>query len=113
MALSWTNDYETAQSLGPGGSLFRSTAQPASADYTTGGYTINPAEYGFAQIWGMWLVGANASAALTTAVVWQYNVELGKLQAFVTGAASGDPLAETAAATDLSGASYTFLIFGN
>ena len=104
MALTWTIDNDARRMLGFSVIVQPATAVPASADYTTTGYTITPTTFGFQVIRELTVVSvssASASTNFTTAYLWQYNKATSKLQAF-GGAASGVALAEVNASTDLS-----------
>jgi hypothetical protein len=106
MAITWTNDYDAQGWLGLSYQTRHAKGTPASADYATGGYTIAPSTFGLQSIRDFVISGvdsASSSTNFTTAYLFQYNHATGKLQAFLTGTASGDAFNEAAASADLSG----------
>jgi hypothetical protein len=86
---------------------------PASSDYPTGGYVLDPTLNGQMPdgvIRAVWYVGMN-QAAVTSAYTVQYNNTTLKLQVF-GGAASGVAGAEVANAADLSAIVFTVAVIG-
>jgi hypothetical protein len=68
----------------------------AADTYVTGGLALLAATFGLSRpILGVEVIGFNTAG---TGIVWQWNTTTGKLQAFVTGAASGSLLAELSSA---------------
>jgi hypothetical protein len=84
---------------------------PAAADYPTAGYAISANSVNLSQIFGVIVLGLDA-AVVTTGVHWQFNINTGKLQAFVSNGASPAFLNEAPAATDVSGQKVRLLIIG-
>lgn len=111
MALTWTRDNDGLQNLGPSGIIIPAQAVPAATDYVTGGYAVSPATFGLGVLRGLMVLGV-ASAAVTTAYLWQYDPTTGKIQVFATGTASGDAFNEVAADTDLSAYTLHVLAYG-
>lgn len=114
MALTFVEGADSRQNLGFSGIIQVNTVQPASADYVTGGYLINPASFGLGEIHGMWCIG-QAGAALATTFIPVFNKTSGKLQFFgapATGQALGAALAEVANGTDLSAFKFYIMAFG-
>jgi|SRR5882762_814457 len=62
MAITWTEDADSRQVLGPSGIVQVNIANFASSDYVTGGYPILPIAFGLARIRGAWSVGSTAPA---------------------------------------------------
>jgi|SRR5579871_2122637 len=83
----------------------------AASDYATGGYAIAPAAVGLNEVYGVFVVGVNNNA-ITTGVLWQFNISTGKLQAFVSNGASPAFLNEAPATTDLSAQKVRLLFIG-
>jgi alpha-D-ribose 1-methylphosphonate 5-phosphate C-P lyase len=84
---------------------------PAASDYPTGGYAISANSLGLSEVLGAIVLGLN-NTAVTTGVLWQYNVSTGKLQAFASNGAAPALLAEVAASTDLSAEKVRVLVLG-
>jgi hypothetical protein len=104
MAITWTLENEARRDLGISVVQQPAKAAFAASDYTTTGYTVNPAAFALQVIRNLYvagIAGATASTNLTTTYVFSYNRLTKKLQAF-GGAASGVALAEVVATTDLS-----------
>lgn len=95
------------------------TAQPAAADYPTGGYAITAQQLGLggsATILSMNAVAsAKNSTPVTTTVVLAWDRVNQKLQAFESAAesVSAQPLAEVANDGDLSGWLFTIQAIAN
>jgi hypothetical protein len=92
--------------------------QPASADYATGGYAINSQEAvlnnpSLTANCDLYKIVAVLPAGNQGGYVPVWNSATGKLQIFDTGAASGNPLAQAAANTDLSAFTFRLLLIGN
>jgi hypothetical protein len=110
MAITWTEDADSRQNLGPSNISQCNAANFASSDYTTGGYTVNPQAFGLARLRGLWLVGAMGTVAnpANNGYNWVLNKYSAttspayKLQAFTSGGT------EASASTDFSGLTLTF-----
>lgn len=121
MALTHIEGADSRQNLGFSGIIQKNILTPAAADYPTGGYPINP------QNWGMGLLHGLIQLGLTGTAVpyeWQYvpaapgaqtPTYSGNLKVFQTlSAVAGTPapMVEVPAGTDLSGGTAHFLAFG-
>ena len=120
MALTQVEAADSRQNLGFSGIIQKNTLTPAAADYPTGGYPINPQNWGMGVIHGLIQLGLTGTASQ---YVWQYvpaapgaqtTTYSGNLMVFES-AANADaaiPLAQVPAGTDLSGGTALFLAFG-
>lgn len=120
MGLTHTEAADCRQNLGFSGIIQKNTLQPAAADYPTGGYPINPQNWGMGALHGLMQLGLTGTAAQ---YVWQYvpaapanqtTTYAGNLFVYQS-AANADvatPLAQVPAGTDLSGGSAMFMAFG-
>jgi hypothetical protein len=104
MALSFTEDAESRAHLGFSNIQQTNVATPAVSDYPTGGYPINPQNWGLGLIRGLLVVGYTGTA---TNYAWLFipaaanlitNTYAGNL--YVAALSTG---AQVAAGTDLSG----------
>lgn len=118
MALSYVEAADSRQNLGFSGIIQFDTITPASADYPTGGYPINPQNWGMGLIHGLIPIAYTGTAAT---YVWVYvpaasgsvtPTYAGNLLVYETGAALSGPLAQVAANTDLSGGTVKLLAYG-
>jgi len=103
MALTYTENADSRAHLGPSCIVQENVVQPAAADYPTGGYPINP------QNWGMGLISGLVPIAYTgTAVnyLWEF-IQAAAGTATPTFAGylyvQSAPGTQVAANTDLSG----------
>ena len=112
MALTFIEDAESRQNLGFSGIIQQNKATPASDDYPTGGYLINPQNWGLGFIRGLLIMGMTGTAP---DYIWQY---VPAAATSVTSTYSGNLFAysalgtQVAAATDLSGGSLLLLAYG-
>lgn len=118
MALSYVEGADSRQNLGMSGIIQHDVVTPAASDYPTGGYPINPQNWGMGVIHGLIPIAHTGTAAT---YVWVYvpaasgsvtPAYSGNLFVYETGAAVSGPLAQVAAATDLSGGTVKLLAFG-
>src|SRR5271165_4977422 len=121
MALTHTEAADSRQNLGFSGIIQKNTVQPAAADYPTGGYPINPQNWGMGVIHGLMQLGLTGTASQ---YVWQYvpaalgaqtptySGNLFVYQTLSAVAGTPAPLVQVPANTDLSGGSASFLAFG-
>src|SRR5438046_1009591 len=81
------------------------------SSYPTAGYAISANSLGLSEILGVVPLGLDATVQ-TSGIVWQYNIQTGKLQAFASNGAAPALLAEVANTTDLSAKVFHFLVIG-
>ena len=111
--LTWTEDADSRQDLGPSGIIQKNTATFNLSDYPMGGYPIDPHAFGMARIRSLIPCGMTGAAR---GWEWEYNNSqqpIGHLQAYGQNATTG-PLVETASNTDFSanGGTLSLLAFG-
>ena len=99
------------QAVSFGGFRARLAKITPDTSYPTAGYVLAPKDFGLSEILGVIPVGLD-NTVQTTGVVWQYNIQTGKLQAFWTGAVVSTILAEVTNATNLSAQIQHFIVFG-
>lgn len=106
MAITWTEDADSQQHLGPSGIMQQSTAAFSVSDYATGGYSIPAANFGMSRIRGLFVA---AQTGTTEGYLWVYDnsTNPGKLKAYVTS--TGE---QAAADTDFSAGTLTLLAYG-
>lgn len=73
---------------------FRDVALTSGANYTTGGETLNPADFGLREIWGVEPMGPALSTAASTTFQVGFNYSTGKLMAFGQNATPGPAVAQ-------------------
>ena len=111
MSVTYVEGADSRQNLGFSGIIQVNKLNFTASDYVTGGYVINPANWGMGEIHGMWLI-AQAGTSLTTTYVLVYNKTSSKLQAFVTAGTVSLPLTEAANGADLSSFTFYVMAFG-
>lgn len=111
MSVTYVEGADSRQNLGFSGIIQANNLSFTASDYTTGGYTINPANWGLGHIHGMWTI-AQAGTNLATTVEPRYNKTTGKLQMFGSGGGSGLALAEVANGFDLSPYTFSIIAYG-
>lgn len=110
MSMTWIEDAESQQHLGPSGIIQASIGQPGLSDYSSGGYAILPASFGMSRIRGLMQLGFTGTGT-GGGYQAEYNKTTNKLMFFQQSAATG-ALTELPAGTDLSANTYMFLAYG-
>ena len=76
MALTHIEAADSRQNLGMSGIIQKNTLTPAAADYPTGGYPINPQNWGMGVIHGLVQLGLHLAAPTDVPVVPLLELEL-------------------------------------
>lgn len=112
MSITWTEDADSRQNLGPAGIAQQNKATFNVSDYPNGGYPVPPANFGLSRLRSL-IPCAYTGAA--RGYVWEYDNtnNPGVLRVYAQNGTDG-PLVETASNTDFSAqnGSVTLLAYG-
>lgn len=79
MAISWVEDADSRQNLGPSGIEQEDVASFGLSDYATGGYAVAANAFGLARIRSLVPCGFTGT---TEGYTWLYDTATGKLKAY-------------------------------
>lgn len=104
MAITWTEDADSRQNLGPSGIIQSNTATFAANDYPAGGYPVVAAAFGMGRLRGMCAIAETGGAL---GYNWVFDSASNTLLAY-------NGITQAAAGTDFSnnGGSVKMLAFG-